>query len=186
MSVKSIKSTFSAAIVTVFPSFFVTDEAGGISARNVLQTFEHCDWCAGIILKESFYDHLSSPVLFVSLASHLFVFSPVFFPWFFSLCFISHCFFPLFFFHSFFFPVFPTHPHTLSPQSALPHPLPSLFIQSIVSFVLCICLKIGLGRETFRSNITKVSVKSCGKLSNRVEHCFAGRTTTLSKRIHKN
>ena len=45
----------------------------------------------------SFYDHLSSPVLFVSLASHLFVFFPVFF----SLCFISHCSFPLFI-HSFF------------------------------------------------------------------------------------
>ena len=49
----------------------------------------------------SFYDHLNSPVLCVSLASHLFVFSPVFFPVF-SLCFISHCsshwFFSLFFF----------------------------------------------------------------------------------------
>ena len=87
-------------------------------------------------------------------------FSPVFFSLVFSLCFISHCSFPLFFFHSF-FPVFPTHPHTLSPQSALPHPLPSLFIQGLVSFVLCICLKIGLGRETFSSKITKVSVKSC-------------------------
>ena len=51
MSVKSIKSTFSVAIVTVFSIFFVTDEAGGISARNVLQTFEHCDWCAGIFWK---------------------------------------------------------------------------------------------------------------------------------------
>ena len=47
-AVKSIKSTFPVAIVTVFSTFFVTDEAGGISARNVLQTFEHCDWCAGI------------------------------------------------------------------------------------------------------------------------------------------
>ena len=43
----------------------------------------------------------------------------------------------------------------------------------------CICLKIGRGRETFSSKITEVSVKSCGKLSNRVEHYFAGRTTTL-------
>ena len=46
---------------------------------------------------------------------------------------------------------------------------------------LNICLKIGLGRETFSSKITKVSVKSCGKLSNRVEHYFAGRTTTMRK-----
>ena len=73
----------------------------------------------------------------------------------FSLCFslvfpfvlfptlLSHCFF-----HSFFL-MFPTHPHTLSPQSALPQPLPSLFIQGLVSLVLFICLKIGLGRETF-------------------------------------
>ena len=42
-----------------------------------------------------------------------------------------------------------------------------------------ICLKIGLGRETFSCKTTKVSVKSCGNLSNRVEHYFAGRTTTL-------
>ena len=27
---------------------FETDEAGGIPARNVLQIYEHCDWCAGI------------------------------------------------------------------------------------------------------------------------------------------
>ena len=73
---------------------------------------------------------------------------------FFSLCFIptviSHCVF----FHSFFL-VFPTHPRTLSPPSALPHPLPSLFIQGLVSVVLCICLKIGLGCETFSSENNK-------------------------------
>ena len=57
-------------------------------------------------------------------------------------------------FHSF-FPVFPTHPRTLSPQSALPQPLPSLFIQGLVSLVLCICLKIGLGRETLSSENNK-------------------------------
>ena len=40
------------------------------------------------------------------------------------------------------------------PSSAPPttFPLPSLFIQGLVSFVLCICLKIGLGRETFSCN----------------------------------
>ena len=60
-------------------------------------------------------------------------------------------FFPLcIFFHSFFL-VFPTHPHTLSPQSAQPQPLPPIFIQGLVSLVLCVCLKIGLGRETFSS-----------------------------------
>ena len=99
------------------------------------------------------------------------------------LCFFP-CVFPFVLFptvlsHCFFSTVFPTHPHTLSPQSALPQPFPSLFIQGLVSLVLCICLKIGLGRETFSSKITKVSVKSCGKLSNRVEHYFAGNTTTL-------
>ena len=93
----------------------------------------------------SVYGHLSPPVFFVSLASHLFDF-PCVFPWF---------YFPLFFptvLFTVFSPVLPTHPHTLSPQSALPHPLPSLFIQGLVSFVLCICLKIGLGRETFSCN----------------------------------
>ena len=93
----------------------------------------------------SFCDHLNSPV-FLSVLQHLFVF-PVFFTCFFPL-FYFPLFFPTVFFHSFFL-VFPTHPHTLSPQSALPHPLPSLFIQGLVSFVLCICLKIGLGRKTF-------------------------------------
>ena len=99
-----------------------------------------------------FYDHLNSPVFFVSLASRLFVFPLCFFPCVFSPVFFPG-FLPLFHFPLFlftvFFLVFPTHPHTLSPQSVLPHPLPSLFIQSLVSFVLCICLKIGLGRETF-------------------------------------
>ena len=85
-------------------------------------------------------------VFFVSLASHLFVFPLCFFPVFFPLF-----YFPLFFFTVFFL-VLLTHPHTLSPQSALPHPLPSLFIQGLVLFVLCICLKIGLGRETFSCN----------------------------------
>ena len=35
-----------------------------------------------------------------------------------------------------------------------------------------ICLKISLDRETFscENHVTKVSVESCGKLSNRVEH----------------
>ena len=51
MSVKSIKSTLPVAIVTVF-HLFVTDEAGGISARNVLQIYERCDWCAGIFWKK--------------------------------------------------------------------------------------------------------------------------------------
>ena len=32
----------------LFPSF-VTDEAGGISARNVLQLYQRYDWCAGIV-----------------------------------------------------------------------------------------------------------------------------------------
>ena len=34
------------------------------------------------------------------------------------------------------------------------------------------------------AKITKVSVESCGKLSNRVEHYFAGRTTTLWNMIN--
>ena len=81
----------------------------------------------------SLYDHLNSPVFFVRLASHLFVF-PCVFPGFFPLF-----YFPLFFptvFFTVFFLVFPTHPHTLSPQSALPQPFPSLFIQGLVSLVL--------------------------------------------------
>ena len=89
----------------------------------------------------SVYDHLSPPVIFCQSRITPLCFSLCFFPGF-----ISHCSF-----HSFFL-VLPTHPHTLSPQSALPHPLPSLFIQGLVSFVLCICLKIGLGRETFSCN----------------------------------
>ena len=32
----------------LFFNQFVTDEAGGISERNVLQIYQHCDWCAGI------------------------------------------------------------------------------------------------------------------------------------------
>ena len=28
---------------------FVTDEGGGKSVRNVLQIYERCDWCAGIV-----------------------------------------------------------------------------------------------------------------------------------------
>ena len=95
-----------------------------------------------------------------------------FFPCVFSLVF-PFVLFPTVFFFTVFSQCFPpiltpSHPS----QHSLPHPLPSLFI-------MCICLKIGLGRETFSSKITKVSVKSCGKLSNRVEHYFAGRTTTL-------
>ena len=87
---------------------------------------------------------------FVSLAPHLFVFPHFFFPLFlFTLCFFTV-----------FFPMFPIQPHTLSPQSALPHPLPSLFIQSLASFVLCSFPKIGLGRETFSCE-TKVSVEFC-------------------------
>ena len=65
---------------------------------------------------------ISIHLYFLSVSHH----TSLFFPVFFSLCFISQCFFPLSF-SQFFFPVFPTHPHTLSPQSALPHPLPSLF-----------------------------------------------------------
>ena len=57
--------------------------------------------------------------------------------------------------------MFPIQPHTLSPQSALPHPLPSLFIQGLASFVLCSCPKIGLGRETFSCETQKVSVERC-------------------------
>ena len=102
----------------------------------------------------SLFDHLNSPVFFVSLALHLFVFPCVFSLVFFPGLFYSHCHFPLFFFHSFFL-VFPTHPRTLSPQSALPHPLPSLFIQGLMSLVLCICLKIGPGRETLSSENNK-------------------------------
>ena len=50
----------------------------------------------------------------------------------------------------------------------------------LVLFVLCICLKIGLGRETFScENHKKCPLNLVGKLSNRVEHYFAGRTTTL-------
>ena len=93
----------------------------------------------------SFYDHLNSPVFFCQSRITPLCFSLCFFPLFFSPLFFPG---PLFFFQQFFL-VFPTHPHTPSPQSALPHPLPSLFIQGLVSFVLCICLKIGLGRETF-------------------------------------
>ena len=46
-------------------------------------------------------------------------------------------------------------------------------------------LKVSRPRPIFSAvkhlvaKITKVSVESCGKLSNRVEHYFAGRTTTL-------
>ena len=85
-------------------------------------------------------------------------FSPCFFPGFFPGLFYSHCHFPRCVFQGFFhsiFPVFPTHPRTLSPQSALPQPFPSLFIQGLVSLVLCICLKIGLGRETLSSENNK-------------------------------
>ena len=39
------------AVVTVLTSF-VTDEAGGMSVRKVLQIYQRCDWCAGICLKE--------------------------------------------------------------------------------------------------------------------------------------
>ena len=106
----------------------------------------------------SLFDHLNSPVFFVSLALHLFVFPCVFSRVFSLVCFIptviSHCVFFRVFFHSFFL-VFPTHPRTLSPQSALPQPFPSLFIQGLVSLVLCLCLKIGLGRETLSSENNK-------------------------------
>ena len=102
----------------------------------------------------SFYDHLSSPVFFVSLASHLFVFFPCVFSLVFSLCFISHCSFPLFCFYGFFPSASHPSSHPLTPVSTAP-PLPSLFIQGLVSFVLRICLKIGLGRETFSSKTLK-------------------------------
>ena len=34
------------------PKWFVTDEVGGISERNVLQIYQHCDWCAGKFWKK--------------------------------------------------------------------------------------------------------------------------------------
>ena len=74
----------------------------------------------------------------------------------FSLVF-SLFYFPLFFptvlFHSFFPSASHPSSHPLTPVSTAPPP-PILinFIQGLVSFVLCICLKIGLGRETFSCN----------------------------------
>ena len=38
----------------VFTSF-VSDEAGGISVRNVLQIYLRCDWCAGMVSKKFSY-----------------------------------------------------------------------------------------------------------------------------------
>ena len=66
MSGKSIKSTFSVAIVTVFPSF-VTDEAGGISKRNVLQIYECCDWCAGVVWKNEYPVRITEKLIWLLL-----------------------------------------------------------------------------------------------------------------------
>ena len=108
-------------------------------------------WLRTVRLQRPLLGRLAKSIMSVFCQSRI---TPLCFCLVFSLCFIptviSHCVF----FHSFFL-VFPTHPRTLSPPSALPHPLPSLFIQGLVSVVLCICLKIGLGRETFSSENNK-------------------------------
>ena len=89
---------------------------------------------------------ISIHLYFLSVSHH----TSLFFPVFFFLCFISHCFL-----HSVcFFTVFPSvsHPssHPLTPVSTAPAPAHAIPIypRSCVVF-LCICLKIGLGRETF-------------------------------------
>ena len=81
-------------------------------------------WCSQKCVERSLV------LYFWSVSHHTSLFFPVFFPW----------FFPLFYFPLFFFTVF---------SQCFP---PILFIQGLVSFVLCICLKIGLGRETFSCN----------------------------------
>ena len=119
---------------------------------------------------------------FVSLAPHLFVFSLFFFMCFFPGFSLSHCSFPLFFFHSFsqcFPPILtPSHPSQHCPTPSHPY----------LSMVLC-CLfcvfawRSALAVKLFVAKITKVFVESCG---NRVEHYFAGRTTTFCTTVCRN
>ena len=108
----------------------------------------------------SSYQHLNSPVFFVSLALHLFVFPIVFF---------SHCSFPLFF--SQFFPqcfapiLTPSHPSQHCPNPPIP-----IYPRACVVCFVYLPEDLSRPRKLLVAKITKVSVESCGKLSNRVEH----------------
>ena len=116
-----------------------------------------------------------------SLFFSLFFFH-VFFPWFFPLFYFT-LFFPAVFFSQFFPSVSHPSSHPLTPVSTAPSsPIP-IYPRSCV---VCFGWRSALTVKLFVPKTTKVSVESCGKLSNPVEHYFTWRTATLGTTLCRN